>query len=1318
MRVSGLSLPLLVFSSLIPAQTLTFVNGQAARAVFGQPAFSYGSCVNADCSGASGANQQLLGGPQGLAWANVNGTPELFVADSNWIGATPSNNRIMVFNTSQLPDIHADVSTFTANNNSLCPLCGYQAAFELGQQDFTHNAPGVNNVPYTASGSSTLQGYMNLPTGVASDGNVLAVSDTNNNRVLIWTTVPQNSGTAPNVVLGQTSFTNGPGSSCPGQNAASQTCLRGPQGLWIQNGKLFVADTLNNRVLIWNSIPTSNNQPADIILGQPSFSSLNSPATTVNPTVAANQLYQPVSVTSDGTRLYVADLGSNRVLIWNSIPTSNDQPADVVVGQPDLTSGISNNTRALCASVGTDSAGNPEYPDRCAATLSMPRYALSDGNKLFIADGGNDRVLVFNSVPTTNGASADNVLGQPDFFGDIVTNQQATIISTTVDITGSVDTIPSPMALAYDGTNLYVSDPSNRRVLVYSPGDTVLQPHSILNAASRVIRQTGFVQINGTITANDTVTITIASKGYTYTVKSNDTLQSIAKGLIAIINANGGDPNVIAITGPQTNTVFLDARNTNIGLNSIALAASVSSNATETVQASGSYLTGGNAAMLAPGALVEIDGINLADNTYDPCNLNTSTDTCQNPTAWLPTSLGGAEVSIDGIQSPLMKVSPSQIITEVPFSFTDRDSSSVFVRTQHGDGSVTVTNASPINIAAASPGLFQQPNAPQPAPAFAALHAAAASATIDLEGTVQAGDTATITIAGTSHSYTVQSSDTLATIINGLVNAINTPGDPNVVASSGGLFNRVVLTAKQPTASVSISTATAAAPGKSGAAITLTAYTNATCCANAGTGLVTTANPAVPNETITFTGTGLGVLAAGFASAGVPYWDVVPNTVANSVNATVNSETGQVVNAGIPRDSVGIYQIQVIMPGDLPANANTPVYIAQNAFISNTVTIPVSTSPGTPAPPSNSGALTASPNPVPQNASGLGITTLSWNATSNSVEIHVNSPNGPLFAAGGATGSATTGPWVTNGMTFFLQDATQGTTTSSANTLATLTVQLGGASLSANPNPILIPSGTTGQTTLSWMAPGHSSISIFQGSTSGPLVTSSNSAYGSFTTPSNVTDGTTFVMIDPANPSAQLATTTVNVKTIAGTLTANPDPTPIVAGTPYGQTTLSWQAPNSSTVEIHVGSPGGALFTRGDNTGSATTGTWVTSGMTFFLQDATSGDVNSYTNTLATVTMQLTGDTQPSLTATPNPAQAGNGGYAQTTLNWWAPNAIALEVHVGAPDGPLLAVSGPSGSATTGPWVTNGTTFYLQDASTGASTSPSNTLATVTVSVQ
>ena len=60
-------------------------------------------------------------------------------------------------------------------------------------------------------------------------------------------------------------------------------------------------------------------------------------------------------------------------------------------------------TPVLCTvSNGTDSNGNPTYPPVCNYTLNYPRFALSDGHRLFIADGGNDRILEYLSIPTQN----------------------------------------------------------------------------------------------------------------------------------------------------------------------------------------------------------------------------------------------------------------------------------------------------------------------------------------------------------------------------------------------------------------------------------------------------------------------------------------------------------------------------------------------------------------------------------------------------------------------------------------------------------------------------------------------------------------------------------------------------------------------------------------------------------------------------------------------------------------------------------------------------------------------------------------------------
>ncbi len=936
-RLTHRAVALLLFSTLtIRAQT--FVNGQAARAVIGQKTFT---------SGGSPASQQIVGGVSGLAYANG----MLFVADSNVVGATASsnstatvgqNNRVLQFNTAQIPSPHADLTSNFTPPGSECYLCGYSAVNVLGQSNYTNHGSGVTNQA------------MNAPTGVATDGQTLVVADTNNNRVLIWRSIPTSVNQPADVVVGQTNFTAGTGST-------TQSTLLGPQGVWIQGGKLFVADSANNRVLIWNTIPTANGQPADVVLGQSGFTSGGTPsgckATNLTLTAAADQLCNPVSVTSDGVHLFVADLGFNRVLIWNHIPTSNGQPADVAVGQPDLTSATSNND-TVCGSLA------PAFPHGpCVGNLSLPRYALSDGTRLFIADGGNDRVLIYNSIPTTSGAFADVVLGQPDFRKDIVTSITSSIASTAIDNTGSVDTIPSPQSLAYDGVNLYVSDPYNRRVLVFTPGETTLVAanYPVVNWASEEIRQEGVVQLQlvGTITAKDTVTITIQGTAYTYTIQSGDTLDAIAQGLVSKINANAGDPNVTAIfAGTNTGAVYLSSKKTNLPYDSITLAASSSNSTNVNAIASAGYLSAGTASTGSPGMLVEINGSNLSDSTS-----STWPDSGTQP---VPTTVFGTQVYMDGIPSPVLKVSPNQVVSQIPYEFTNRNSTSVYVRTVHNDGSVTVTNAVPVYIAPANPGLFSAPISAgqvRPWPATRAYHQPGnPTAVVSIDGTANAGDVSTISVNGRSYSYTEKSGDTLGSVVNGLISSINSAPDPQVTASAGSAFDRVVITARQGgTAGSGIPIS---ATASSGAKVTLTAYTNKTCCAVQPGSPISPTNPAGPGELITVSGAGLGILTGIPAQTaqitGQPYNGPTPNNASSSVNATMGSATAQVIAAGLPTGSYGIYQIQLIVPPDAPTNNASQLDIAQNTFVSNIATIAVGPTvlvPPPPGPPPSTGAI-------------------------------------------------------------------------------------------------------------------------------------------------------------------------------------------------------------------------------------------------------------------------------------------------------------------------------------------------------------------------
>src|ERR1017187_9315036 len=191
------------------AAAQNFVTGQAARLVIGHTTFT-----NQDPN----SSDTVLGAAGGIAYA----ADTLFVADANRLQATPSNNRVLLFQnlSSQLPG-PTDELQYVTN----CPVCVGQATVVLGQPDFT-----TNTLNYASTASD-----LRTPTAVASDGVHLVVADTDHNRVLIWNHVPTTKDVPADVVVGQPNFTS---NFVPANNIPTATSLLGPQGVWIQNGKL------------------------------------------------------------------------------------------------------------------------------------------------------------------------------------------------------------------------------------------------------------------------------------------------------------------------------------------------------------------------------------------------------------------------------------------------------------------------------------------------------------------------------------------------------------------------------------------------------------------------------------------------------------------------------------------------------------------------------------------------------------------------------------------------------------------------------------------------------------------------------------------------------------------------------------------------------------------------------------------------------------------------------------------------------------------------------------------------------------------------
>jgi hypothetical protein len=180
------------------------------------------------------------------------------------------------------------------------------------------------------------------------------------------------------VVIGQTNFVSRLANR--GGSPAANT-LRTPSFAYSVNGKLFISNDGNNRVLIYNSIPTSNNASADVVIGQVDMvhNSANQGGS-----VAANTLKNPYGIWSDGNKLIIADNFNHRILIFNTLPTTNNASADVVIGQTDF----------------VHNSFNPLGPNTLWGVNNVYAVTQSDGKKvLLVSDNANQRALVFIAGP-------------------------------------------------------------------------------------------------------------------------------------------------------------------------------------------------------------------------------------------------------------------------------------------------------------------------------------------------------------------------------------------------------------------------------------------------------------------------------------------------------------------------------------------------------------------------------------------------------------------------------------------------------------------------------------------------------------------------------------------------------------------------------------------------------------------------------------------------------------------------------------------------------------------------------------------------------
>ncbi len=280
---------------------------------------------------------------------------------------------------------------------------------------------------FYSNGSNTTQAGLFAPQGLAysTTTNLLYVADSSNVRVIVYDVTAITNGENAVSVLGQTTFT-------ASTTAVTQIGLSSPEGLSLDqvNNRLFVTDI--NRVLVYNIASITDGEAAVNILGQSLFT-----VSTASTTITGMSTPRDTVYDSANQRLFVSNQGNQRITVYDVASISDGEPAVNVLNQSLFTTSLSGTTQA---------------------STTAPRGLAYDSanQRLFSAQSGSNRVTVYDVASITDGEAAVNVLGQ-------------TLYTTATAATTQAG-MNSPSGLNYDADNglLYVGGRIGNRFTVYN----------------------------------------------------------------------------------------------------------------------------------------------------------------------------------------------------------------------------------------------------------------------------------------------------------------------------------------------------------------------------------------------------------------------------------------------------------------------------------------------------------------------------------------------------------------------------------------------------------------------------------------------------------------------------------------------------------------------------------------------------------------------------------------------------------------------------------------------------------------------------------
>ena len=496
---------------------------------------------------------------------------------------------------------------------------------------------GTGNVGFSGDGSAATAAILHLPTGVAFDSSGnVYLADSLNNRVR------KIAGSNISTVAG-----NGGLSSSGDSGPATSAQLNTPLGVAVDRaGNLFIADSQNNtirRVSAGGTISTfaGNSVPGSSgDGGAPTAAQLNGP--------------QGVAVDAAGN-LYIADTQNHKVRI--------------------VSGGV------IGTFAGSGTAGfSGDGAAATAASLNEPfAVALDAAGNVYIAEFGNNRVRKVDTKGIITTVAGNGISGYGGDGGS----------ATSALLNG-------PQSVAVDAAgNIYIADTANNRVRQVTPGGSIgtVGGNGLAGFAADGVQAVSTQLGNPTGLAVDTF-------GNLYVADGNARVRKIyPSGIIATIAGSGvrgysGDGGVgTSATLNAPSAVALDSSGN-------VYVADTLNNAVRLLQVGGFGLTvkavvnsaSGQSGPVAPGEVIVIYGAGLGPDQV----------TQSQPTAsgFLPVSVAGTSVLINGSLAPIVYTSANQVAAVMPFA-TGGSLGQLFVQYQ-GQSSAPFN----LSVAGVTPGLF------------------------------------------------------------------------------------------------------------------------------------------------------------------------------------------------------------------------------------------------------------------------------------------------------------------------------------------------------------------------------------------------------------------------------------------------------------------------------------------------------------------------------------------------------------------------------------------------------------------------------------